>query len=73
MWCHLSIIPGTTPHCLVNTEGNVNSSGTRSLEPVEIGGSCGAIYLSYLVLHPTALSTQKGISTLKEQGPSSTP
>ena len=26
-WCHLSTMPGTTPHCLVNTEGNVNSLG----------------------------------------------
>ena len=24
-------IPGTTPHCLVSTEGNVNFLGTRSL------------------------------------------
>ena len=23
-------IPGTTPHCLVNTEGNVNTLGTRA-------------------------------------------
>ena len=30
-WCHLSIIPGTTPHCLVSTEGNVNFLGTRKL------------------------------------------
>ena len=30
-WCPLSTIPSTTPHCLVNTEGNVNCLGTRSL------------------------------------------
>ena len=30
MWCHISTIPGTALHCLVNTEGNVNSLGTRS-------------------------------------------
>ena len=24
-------IPGTTPHCLVSTEGNVNFLGTRNL------------------------------------------
>ena len=30
-WCHLSTIPGTTPHCLVSTEGNVNFLGTRNL------------------------------------------
>ena len=23
-WCHLSTIPGTTPHCFVSTEGDVN-------------------------------------------------
>ena len=30
-WCHLSTIPGTTTHCLVSTEGNVNILGTRNL------------------------------------------
>ena len=30
-WCHLSTIPGSTPHCLVSTEGNVNFLGTRNL------------------------------------------
>ena len=30
-WCDLSTIPGTTPHCLVSTEGNVNFLGTRNL------------------------------------------
>ena len=30
-WCHLSTIPGTTPHYLVGTEGNVNFLGTRNL------------------------------------------
>ena len=35
-------IPGTTPHCLVSTEGNGNSLGTRNLVyfllyPGEIG------------------------------------
>ena len=30
-WRHLSTIPGTTPHCLVSTEGNVNVIGTRNL------------------------------------------
>ena len=30
-WCHLSIIPGTTPLCLVSTEGNVSCLGTRNL------------------------------------------
>ena len=30
-WCHLCTIPGTTPHRLVSTEGNVNSLGTRGL------------------------------------------
>ena len=30
-WCHLSTIPGTTPHCLVNKEGDVNLLGARSL------------------------------------------
>ena len=30
-WCHLSTKPGTTPHCLVSTEGNVNFLGTRNL------------------------------------------
>ena len=30
-WCYLSTIPGTKPLCLVNTEGNVNSLGTKSL------------------------------------------
>ena len=29
-WYHLSTIPGTTPHCLDNTGGNVNFLGTRS-------------------------------------------
>ena len=29
--CYLSTIPGTTPHCLVNTEGNVNSLWIRGL------------------------------------------
>ena len=29
-WCHTPTIPGTTPHCLVNTIGDVNSLGTRS-------------------------------------------
>ena len=32
-------IPGTTPHCLVSTEGNVNFLGTRNL--VYLG--CSAI------------------------------
>ena len=27
-WCHVSTIPGTTPHCLVITEENVNSLRT---------------------------------------------
>ena len=31
MWCHLSTIPGITPHCLVSTEGNVDFLGTRNL------------------------------------------
>ena len=31
MWCHLSTIPGTTPHCLVSTGGDVNFLGTRNL------------------------------------------
>ena len=31
-WCHLSTIPGTTPHY---TEGNINILGTRSLESIE--------------------------------------
>ena len=30
-WCHLSVIPGTAPHCLVSTEGNVNFLGARKL------------------------------------------
>ena len=30
-WCHLSTIPGTTPHCLVSTGGDVNCLGTRNL------------------------------------------
>ena len=30
-WCHLSTVPGTTPHCLIRTEWNVNFLGTRSL------------------------------------------
>ena len=30
-WCHLSTIPGTAPHCLVSTEGDVNFLGTRNL------------------------------------------
>ena len=30
-WCHLSTIPGTTSHCLVSTEGNVDFLGTRNL------------------------------------------
>ena len=30
-WCHVTPMPGTTPRCLINTEGNVNSLGTRSL------------------------------------------
>ena len=30
-WCHLCTIPGTTPHCLVNTEGNINFLGTTNL------------------------------------------
>ena len=30
-WSHLPTIPGTTPHCLVSTEGNVNFLGTRNL------------------------------------------
>ena len=30
-WCHLSTIPGTTPHCLVSTGGDVNFLGTRNL------------------------------------------
>ena len=34
------------------------------LKPLEIGASGGAIYLPYLVLHHTAWSTQKGMSTL---------
>ena len=28
-------IPGTTPHCLVSTEGNVNFLGPRNLVYVE--------------------------------------
>ena len=30
-WYHLSTIPGTTPHCLVSTGGDVNFLGTRNL------------------------------------------
>ena len=30
-WCHLSTLPGTILHCLVNTEGSANFLGTRSL------------------------------------------
>ena len=30
-WCHLSTIPGTTPHCLVSTGGDVNFLETRNL------------------------------------------
>ena len=39
MWCHLSTIPGITPHCWVNTEGNINSLRTRSLVYTESGQS----------------------------------
>ena len=34
-WCHLSTITGTTPHCLVSTEGNMNFWGTRDLVYIE--------------------------------------
>ena len=34
-----------------------------NLKPIEIWGSGGAIYLPYLVLHHTAWSAQKGMST----------
>ena len=36
----------------------------QSHKPLEKGGSAGAIYLPYLVLHHTAWSTQKGMWTL---------
>ena len=32
-WCHLSTIPGTTPHCLVSTGGDVNFLGTVPPDP----------------------------------------
>ena len=32
-------------------------------KPIEIGGPGGAIYLALLVLHHSAWSTQKGMST----------
>ena len=61
---HLSTKPGTTPQCcFVNTEGNVNFSGTRSLlNPMEIGGSGGAIYLPNLVPHHSAWSIQGNVN-----------
>ena len=37
-WCHTSIIPGATP--VVDTIGDVNSLGTRSLVYMEIGERC---------------------------------
>ena len=38
-WFHLSTIPGTTPHCLVSTEGNVNFLGMRNLIVYTTGNS----------------------------------
>ena len=40
---------------------------------LEIRGSGGAIYLPYLVLHHTAWSAQKGMSTFKGLGTYSLP
>ena len=47
-WCHLPIIPGTTPHCLVSTEGNVNCLGTRNLVYVYVSVIYVYIIFSYL-------------------------
>ena len=33
-------------------------------DPLEMGGAGGAIHLSYLVLHLSAWSAQKGMSTV---------
>ena len=38
------------------------------IKPLEIGGPCGAFYLPYMVLHHTAWSTQKGVSTSQGLG-----
>ena len=47
-WCHLSTIPGTTPHCLVNTDGNVNLLGTRSLAFTDLTRLGNTLILHYL-------------------------
>ena len=39
-WCHLSTITVTIPHCLVNSEGNINFLGTMSLVHVVVYSAC---------------------------------
>ena len=57
-WCNLSTIPDTTTHCWVNTEGNVDSLGSRRL-----------VYLvMYLHVHTSRLTEpdrQQGVCTCK--------
>ena len=42
-WCHLSTIPGTTQHCLVNTEGNVNLLGLGALSSEKVASEAGLV------------------------------
>ena len=66
------LLPGTnglgghSGHCSLHLshQGNRGLNLSMTLKPMGIGGSGGAIYLPYLVLCLTALSTQKGMSAL---------
>ena len=50
-WCHLSTIPGTTPHCLVSTEGNINFLGTRNLVYICVWQGRSSLQLDNIVVH----------------------
>ena len=47
-WCHLAIIPGTAPLCLVSTEGSVSCLGTRNLVYIRTCGLRLAIKFTQL-------------------------
>ena len=43
-------IAGTTPHCLVSTEGNVNCLGTRNLVYPDTNTSIAETHLAVLAM-----------------------
>ena len=46
-WCHLSTIPGTRPHCLVSTGGDVNFLETRNLVYIRLCAASFSVSLGW--------------------------